>query len=153
LDITNAYNHIRIAKDKEWKTAFRTKFGHFEYLVMPFGLTNAPASFQQFINEVLQEHLHQFMIAYLDDILIFSKTKEDHVKHVSSVLRKLQKANIKLKLKKCEFHVQETKFLGHWISTEGIHMDQNKVKAIVEWPQPENIKHVQQFIGLINYYR
>jgi ribosome-interacting GTPase 1 len=74
------------------------------------------------------------VITYLDNILIFLKIKEDHIKHVSSVLRKLQEANIKLKLKKCEFHVQETEFLGHWISMEGIHMDQNKVKAIVEWP-------------------
>jgi hypothetical protein len=153
LDITDAYNHIRIADGEEWKTAFRTKFGHFEYLVMPFGLTNAPASFQRFINEVLQEYLHSFVIAYLDDILIFSKEKEEHVQHVSKVLKKLQEANIKLKLKKCEFHVQETEFLGHWISAEGIHMDQNKVNAILEWPQPENVKQVQQFIGLVNYYR
>jgi hypothetical protein len=153
LDITNAYNHIWIADGEEWKTAFRTKFGHFEYLVMPFGLTNAPASFQRYINEVLQEYLHSFVIAYLDDILIFSGEKEEHMQHISKVLKKLQEADIKLKLKKCEFHVQETEFLGHWISTEGIHMDQNKVKAIVEWPQPENVKHVQQFIGLVNYYR
>jgi ribosome-interacting GTPase 1 len=101
---------------------------------MPFGLTNAPASFQRFINEVLQEYLHSFVITYLDDILIFSKEKEEHVQHVSKVLEKLQGANIKLKLKKCELYVQETEFLGHWISTEGIHMDQNKVNAILEWP-------------------
>ncbi|KAJ8174656.1 hypothetical protein LV157_008777 [Aspergillus fumigatus] len=153
LDITDAYNHIRIAEGEEWKTAFRTKYGHFEYLVMPFGLTNAPASFQRFINEVLQEYLDLFVIAYLDDILIFSKEKEEHVEHVNKVLEKLQKASIKLKLKKCEFHVQETEFLGHWISTEGIHMDQNKVQAIRDWPQPKNVKEVQQFIGLVNYYR
>jgi ribosome-interacting GTPase 1 len=78
----------------------------------------------------------------LDDILIFSGEKEEHVQHVSKVLKKLQEVDIKLKLKKCEFHVQETEFLGHWISTEGIHMDQNKVKVIVEWPQLENVKHV-----------
>jgi hypothetical protein len=83
LDITDAYNHIRIAEGDEWKTAFRTKFGHFEYLVMLFGLTNAPASFQRFINEVLQEYLHSFVIVYLDDILIFLKEEEEHVEHVS----------------------------------------------------------------------
>jgi ribosome-interacting GTPase 1 len=82
------------------------------------------------------------MIVYLDDILIFSKKEEEHVEHVSWVLKKLQEANIKLKLKKYEFHVQGTEFLGHWISIEGIHMDINKVKAIVEWPQLENVKHV-----------
>jgi hypothetical protein len=89
LDITDAYNHIRIAEGKEWKTTFRTKFRHFEYLVMPFGLTNAPVLFQRFINEVLQEYLHSFIITYLDDILIFSKEKEEHVQHISKVLKKL----------------------------------------------------------------
>jgi hypothetical protein len=153
LDITDAYNHIWITEGEEWKTAFRTKFGHFEYLVMLFGLTNAPASFQRFINEVLQEYLHLYVIAYLDDILIFSKNKEEHGVHINNVLGKLQEANIKLKLKKCEFHVQETKFLGHWISTGGIHVEVNKVKSIIKWPQPKNIKETQQFIGLVNYYR
>jgi hypothetical protein len=83
LDITDAYNHIQIAKGEEWKTAFRTKYGHYKYLVMPFGLTNAPASFQRFINEVLHECLELFVIAYLDDILIFSREKEEHVEHIS----------------------------------------------------------------------
>jgi hypothetical protein len=105
LDITDAYNHIRIAKGEEWKTAFRIKFSHFEYLVMPFGLTNAPASFQRFINEALQEYLHLFIIAYLDDILIFSKEREEHVEYINKVLEKLQEAKLKLKLKKCKFHV------------------------------------------------
>ncbi|KAJ8228025.1 hypothetical protein LV160_008960 [Aspergillus fumigatus] len=153
LDITDAYNHIRIAEGEEWKTAFRTKFGHFEYLVMPFGLTNAPASFERFIEEVLHKVLHRFVVVYLDDILIFSENRDEHVEHVKEVLRELQEASIRLKLKKCEFHVQETEFLGHWISTEGIHMDQNKVTTMREWPQPRNVKEVQQFIGLVNYYQ
>jgi hypothetical protein len=101
---------------------------------MPFGLTNAPALFQRFINKVLQEYLHSFVITYLDNILIFSKEKEEYVQYISKVLEKLQGASIKLKLKKCEFHVQETEFLGHWISMEGVHIDQNKVNAILEWP-------------------
>ncbi|KAF7137056.1 hypothetical protein CNMCM5793_006907 [Aspergillus hiratsukae] len=153
LDITDAYNHIRIAEGEEWKTAFRTKYGHFEYLVMPFGLTNAPASFQRFIDEVLRKYLHLFVIAYLDDILVFSKDKNEHIEHVNKVLKELQENNIRLKLLKCEFHVQETEFLGHWISTSGIHVEQNKVRAIRDWPQPKNVKGLQQFIGLINYYR
>jgi transposase InsO family protein len=153
LDITDAYNHIRIADGEEWKTAFRTKYGHFEYLVMPFGLTNAPPSFQRFIDEVLRKYLHLFVIAYLDDILVFSEDKNEHVEHVNKVLKELQENNIRLKLSKCEFHVQETEFLGHWISTSGIHVEQNKVRAIRDWPQPRNLKELQQFIGLINYYR
>jgi len=153
LDVTDAYNRLRIAKGEEWKTAFRTKYGHYEYLVMPFGLTNAPASFQRFINEVFGEHLDIFVIAYLDDILIFSNTLEEHVQHVQMTLQKLENAKLRLKLKKCEFHVQETEFLGHWITTEGIQMDRNKVQAILDWPALKSIKEVQQFTGLVNYYR
>lgn len=153
LDIRDAYHQIRIAEGEEWKTAFRTKYGHYEYTVMPFGLTNAPASFQRYINEVLGELLDTFVIAYLDDILIFSENKTQHEDHVKRVLRKLQQAQLRAKLSKCEFHVQETDFLGHWISTEGIQTDKNKVQAIRDWPTPTNVKELQQFTGLINYYR
>ena len=99
------YNHIRITKGEEWKTAFRIKFSHYEYLVMLFRLTNAPASFKRFIKEVLHKYLHLFVIVYLDDILIFSITLEEHVEYISKVLQELQGAKIKLKLKKYEFHV------------------------------------------------
>ena len=105
LDLKGAYNLIRIKKGDEWKTAFRTKFGLFEYLVMPFGLTNAPATFQRMINNVLREHLDIFVIAYLDDILIFSETLEEHKKHVHWVLKTLQDANLLVNLEKCAFHV------------------------------------------------
>ncbi|GMF82085.1 unnamed protein product [Aspergillus oryzae] len=120
---------------------------------MSFGLTNIPASFQRFINEALGEILDVFVIAYLDDILIFLHNLKEHVQHVQAVLEKLQKAEVRLKLKKCEFHVQETEFLGHWISTEGIQAEEGKVKAIREWPEPTNLKELQQFIRLLNYYR
>jgi len=153
LDIADAYNQIRIKEGDEWKTAFRTKYGHFEYLVMPFGLTNAPATFQRFINEILGEHLDVFVVAYLDDILIFSQTKEQHMEHVKTVLEKLHHAKLRLRLKKCEFHVQETDFLGHRITYEGIQTDYNKVQAIQEWPVPTNLRELQQFIGMVNYYR
>ena len=119
---------------------------------MPFGLTNAPASFQRFINEVLGEYLDIFAIAYLDDILIFSNTFEEHVDHVTKILDKFKMAQLRLKLKKCEFHVQETEFLGHWITTEGIQMEKMKIQAILDWPKLQNTKEVQQFIRLINYY-
>lgn len=130
LDITDAYNRLRIKKGEEWKTAFKTKFGHFEYLVMPFRLTNAPATFQRYINDVISPYLHDFTIAYLDDILIFSNNFEEHVRHVGKVLRKLKDAKLQVKLKKCEFHVQETDFLGHRITQEGIQTDKEKVKAV-----------------------
>ena len=153
FDIVDAYNRLRIARGEEWKTTIRTKYGHYEYLVMPFGLTNAPASFQRFIYDVLGVYLDIFVIVYLDDILVFSNTFEEHVQHVKKVLQKLEEAKLRLKLKKCEFHVQETEFLGHWITTEGIQMDKNKVQAILDWPELKNTKEVQQFTGLVNYYR
>ena len=127
LNITDAYYQLRIAKGDEWKTAFQTKYGHYEYTVMPFGLTNALASFQQFINKVLREYLDIFAIAYLDDILIFSDTLEEHVDHVTKILERFEQARLRLKLKKCEFHVQETEFLGHWITTKGIQMEKTKI--------------------------
>lgn len=120
---------------------------------MPFRLTNAPASFKRFIEKVLHKVLHHFVVVYLDDILIFSENRNKHVEHIKEVLQELQKANIRLKLKKCKFHIQETEFLGHWISTKGIHIDQNKVTTIREWPQPKTVKETQQFIGLVNYYQ
>ena len=120
LNITDAYYWLWIVKEEEWKTVFWTKYEHYEHLIMPFRLINAPASFQRFINEVCGEYLDIFVIAYLDDILIFLNTLEEHIQHVRAVLKKFENTQLQLKLKKCEFHVQETKFLGHWITTEDI---------------------------------
>ena len=120
---------------------------------MPFGLTNAPASFQRFIFSVLEDYLDVFVVAYLDDILVFSKTIEEHRIHNRKVLQKLREAKVTLKLKKCEFHVQETGFLGYVISSDKFSMEEEKVRSVLEWPQPKNLKEVQQFLGLCNYYR
>ena len=109
LDLRVAYNLVRIAEGEEWKTSFRTRFGHFEYTVMPFGLTNAPASFQHFINDKLREFLDKFCTTYLYDIPIYSDTLEEHRKHVKKVLQKLKEAKMFLRPEKCEFHTQRTK--------------------------------------------
>jgi hypothetical protein len=130
LDLRGAYNLVRIAEGEEWKTAFRTRYGHFEYNVMPFGLTNAPASFQHFINDTLRDFLDVFCTAYLDDILIYSDSLAEHQIHVRQVLKKLQQAGLYLKPEKCEFHVQEVKYLGLIITTKGIQMDPAKVAAV-----------------------
>lgn len=153
LDLKGAYNLIRVKKGDEWKTAFRTKFGLFEYLVMPFGLTNAPATFQRMINNVLREHLDIFVVVYLDDILIFSKTLEEHKEHVHKVLKKLQDAKLLVEPEKSKFHVQEVDFLGHTIRPNEISMEKSKVEAVKDWPQPKNVKDVQSFLGFANYYR
>jgi hypothetical protein len=120
---------------------------------MPFGLTNAPATFQRMINEVLKEYIDNFVIVYLDDILIYSNTLEEHEQHVHQVLETLQAANLLVEPEKCQFHVQEVNFLGHIISPGQIKMDPAKVAAIKEWKVPESVKEVQSFLSLANYYR
>ncbi|KAM5353667.1 hypothetical protein ACJ41O_000317 [Fusarium nematophilum] len=153
LDLKGAYNLIRIKEGHEWKTAFRTKYGLFEYLVMPFGLTNAPAAFQRMINNVLREHLDIFVVCYLDDILIFSDTEEEHTEHVHKVLQTLQDANLLVEPEKSKFHASEVEFLGHIISHNEIRMDPKKLSAVRDWKEPNNVKEVQAFLGFANYYR
>jgi hypothetical protein len=139
--------------DSEDLTTFITSFGAFKYLVLPFGLTNGPASFQHYINDVLFEYLHDFCQAYLDDILIYSKTLKEHKQHVRAVLQKLRDAGLQVNIHKCEFHVQETVFLGLLVSTEGLRMDPGKVQVIQDWATPRNLTGVQSFIGFCNFYR
>jgi len=153
LDLKSAYNLVRIKEGDEYKTAFRTRYGHFEYLVMPFGLKNAPATFQHFINDVLSDYLDDFVISYIDDILIYSNSLEEHHEHVRKVLRKLLDNKLYVNLEKCEFDVTKTTFLGFVLSQDGLEMDKEKVKVILDWPIPTTVKEVQSFIGLSNYYR
>ena len=153
LDIILAFNEVRIKEGHEHKTAFITRYGLYEYLVMPFGLCNAPGTFQRFINHTLREYLDQFCTAYLDDILVYSNSEEEHVMHVRKVLERLRKVGLFLDIKKCEFHKQEVKYLGLIVTTNGIRMDPSKVEAILEWRVPRNLKDVQQFLGFANFYR
>jgi hypothetical protein len=147
------YHRIRIKAGHEWKTAFRTRFGLYEYLVMPFGLTNAPATFQAYINNVLRKYLDVFVVVYLDDILVYSKTYDEHVRDVRKVLQALADAKMKIKPEKTEFHKTEVKFLGYIVSREGLKMDQKKVEAVTSWPKPNTVKEVQSFLGFANFYR
>src|SRR6266550_2361128 len=158
LDLRHGYNLIRIADGDEWKTTFRTKYGLFEYLVMPFGLCNAPASFQAMINEVIRELLDEGVIVYIDDILIYSVTEEEHITLVQRVLGKLKKAHLCVALDKCRFHVSEVDYLGYVISDKGISMSQEKVRAVKAWNPPDPkattaVKWAQEFLGFANFYR
>ena len=144
---------VQMREGEEWKTAFRTRYGHYKYTVMPFGLTNAPATFQVLINTTFCEYLDIFVTAYLDNILIYTKsTLKEHIQEVKKVFKALQKADIRLLPDKCKFHVKTVKFLGSIITTNGIQMDNEKVKAIREWPEPRNLKEVQDFLGFANFY-
>ncbi len=132
-------------------TAFRTRYGHYEYLVMPFGLTNAPATFQHLMNGILRLFLDDFVIVYLDDILIFSKTVEEHEQHLEKVLQALQDNQLDAKASKCEFFRTEVDFLGHIISADGMKMEPGKIQAIVDWPQPTNVTEVRSFLGFCQF--
>lgn len=153
LDIRSAYNLVRISPGDEWKTAFRTRYGLYESLVMPFGLTNAPATFQKFINDVLRPFLDSFCTAYLDDILIYSETIQEHKLHVRKVLEALSMAGLHLKPEKCEFHCTSVRYLGMIISNNGIRMDPSKVSTILDWETPRNVHDVRAFLGFSNFYR
>jgi len=154
LDVRDAFNRLRVAEGDEAKTAFRTRYGHYEYLVMPFGLCNAPATFQAYINDALRDYLDEFCIAYMDDILVYTNgSHEEHVEHVRKVLQRLQEHELYVKLEKCEFSVQRTNFLGFIISPEGVEMDPARIATIIDWPVPKSVHDIQVFLGFANFYR
>ncbi|KAI2662144.1 Transposon Tf2-9 polyprotein [Labeo rohita] len=153
LDLRNAYHLVRIRRGDEWKTAFNTPRGHFEYLVMPFGLSNSPGVFQALVNDVLRDMVDQFIYVYLDDILIFSSSLQEHVQHVRRVLQRLLENGLFVKAEKCDFHAQSVPFLGYIVSAEGMRMDPEKIKAVVDWPSPDSRKALQRFLGFANFYR
>lgn len=153
LDVIGAFNRLRLKEGEEWKSAFLTRYGLYEYLVMPFGLHGAPAKFQGYINKTLQDYLDIFCSAYMDDILIYSDTLKEHKEHVRLVLDRLDEAGLQIDITKCEFHKEEVKYLGLIVGRYGVRMDPAKVSAIQSWPRPQNKKDVQSFIGFANFYR
>lgn len=153
LDLRNAYNLIRIREGDEWKTAFSTTSGHYEYLVMPFGLSNSPSVFQSFMNDVFRDMLDKWVIIYIDDILIYSSSMEEHIQQVRLVLERLIQHQLYAKAEKCEFHQTRTSFLGYIIGQEGVAMDERKVKGVLDWPLPQTLKELQRFLGFANFYR
>jgi len=155
LDIKDAYHNIRIREGDEWKTTFLTKLGTYEYLVMPFGLCNAQVAFQRWINEVLMEHIIMCCIVYRDDVLIYSNTLQqlEHRKDVSNILEAIRKSWMKIKPSKCEFHQNETEYLGFIIGQEGVKTDSVKTQAIWDWTTPKKIKEIRCVLGFCNFYR
>jgi hypothetical protein len=153
LDLKDAYHRIRVKKGDEWKTAFRTRYGHFEYLVMPFGLANAPATFQAYINQALVGLVDVTCVVYLDDILVFSEDVNEHDSAVKEVLERLRTHKLYANLKKCQFDIEQVEFLGYIINSQGISMDPVRVEAVASWPIPKSIRDIQVFLGFANFYR
>jgi len=140
-------------KGDEWKTAFRTRYGLFEFQVMPFGLTNTPSTFQDMMNHVLSDLLDVGVLAYMDDILVYAKTEKEHDRLVKEVLQRLQKNGLAVSPEKCVWKAQEVEFLGYVIGRNGIKMAGEKVQAVLEWKTLESLMGVQSFLGFANFYR
>ncbi|KAL5570640.1 hypothetical protein UlMin_027215 [Ulmus minor] len=153
IDLRSGYHELKIRESDVPKTAFRTRYGHYEFLVMPFGLTNAPAAFMDLMNRVFKEFLDKFVVIFIDDILIYSKTREDHEAHLELVLQRLKEHRLYAKFKKCEFWIEQVTFLGHVISKDGVSVDPSKVEAVSNWPRPTTVTEIRSFLGMAGYYR
>eukprot|EP00253_Pinus_taeda_P015903 PITA_15903 len=153
IDLRSGYHQIRIKDEDIAKTAFRTRYGHYEFVVLPFGLTNAPATFMCLMNGIFHPYLDQFVLIFIDDILIYSRNIEEHCEHLRIVLQTLRKHQLYAKFSKCDFFKEEIQYLGHVISKEGIAVDPEKIKAIMDWSIPKDVTDVRSFMGLAGYYR
>ena len=153
LDLQSGYHQIRITEEDVPKTAFKTPLGLFQFKVLPFGLTNAPATFQRAMNDIFRPFIGKFVLVYLDDILIFSKSAEEHAQHLTQVLELLRKHRLYAKLSKCDFFKPEVNYLGHLVTAQGIRPDPKKVQAVSDWPCPTSQSALRSFLGLTNYFR
>jgi hypothetical protein len=154
IDIRHAFNRIRMhSKKNENLIIFKTKYDTYKYLIMSFELINVSSTFQNFMNDTLMKYLNEFVITYLDDILMYSNSKKDHVQHVRKILQRLREANIQINVNKCEFHKIETKFLEMIVDRDDVRMNSETIKAIVEWKTSRHLKKVQAFLSFTNFYR
>jgi len=152
IDLCHAYHLVCISNGNEWKTAFRTHYGSFEWSIMPFSLTNAPTAFQQFMNNIFSDLLDVYVVIYLDDILIYSNNMSKHHQHVKEVLKCLHKTGLYAKAEKCEFHSESVEYPGYILSPSSLTMSDNKIKIIQDWPEPKKVKDIQSFLGFTNFY-
>ena len=153
INLRTGYHQLRVRETDIPKTAFRTRYGHFEFTVMPFGLTNAPAAFMSLMNRVFQPYLNQFVVVFVDDILIYSQSKVEHEDHLRIVQHLLRDHQLYAKFSKCEFWLAEVGFLGHVVSGSGVSVDPGKVEAVMSWERPKSIFEIRSFLGLERYYR
>nr|GFC12519.1 putative reverse transcriptase domain-containing protein [Tanacetum cinerariifolium] len=153
INLRSGYHQLRVKEQDIPKTAFRTRYGHYEFLVMPFGLTNAPVVFMDLMNCIFHEYLNKFVIVFIDDIFVYSKTKKEHKENLCIMLGTLRQKKLYVKFLKCEFWLGQVAFLGHIVSADGITMDPAKVEAITKWPRPKIVTEIRSFLGLAGYYR
>ncbi|GJX60784.1 putative reverse transcriptase domain-containing protein [Tanacetum coccineum] len=153
IDLRSGYHQLRVREQDIPKTAFQTRYGHYEFQVMPFGLTNAPAVFMDLINRVCKPYLDKFVIVFIDDILIYSKDEREHEEHLKAILELLKKEKLYAKFSKCEFWIPKVQFLGHVIDSRGIHVDPTKIESIKDWVSLKTPMEIRQFLGLAGYYR
>nr|GEZ81895.1 reverse transcriptase [Tanacetum cinerariifolium] len=153
IDLRSGYHQLRVKEQDIPKIALRTHYDHYEYLVMPFGLTNALAVFMNLMNRIFHEYLDKIVIVFIDDILVYSKTKEEHEEHLCIVMGTLRQNKLYVKFSKCEFWLGQVAFLSHIVSTDGITMDPAKVEAIIKWPRPKTVTEIRSVLGLAGYYR
>nr|GFC54988.1 putative reverse transcriptase domain-containing protein [Tanacetum cinerariifolium] len=153
IDLRSGYHQLRVREEDIPKTAFRTRYSHYEFQVIPFGLTNAPTVFMDLMNRVYKPYLDRFVIMFIDDILIYSKNRKEHEGHLKLILKLLKEEELYAKFSKCEFWLSKVQFLGHVIDSEGIHVDPAKIEAIKDWVSPKTPIEIRQFLGLAGYYR
>ncbi|GKA33324.1 putative reverse transcriptase domain-containing protein [Tanacetum coccineum] len=153
IDLRSGYHQLRVREQDIPKTAFRTRYGHYEFQVMPFGLTNAPAVFMDLMNRVCKPYLDKFVIVFIDDILIYSKNEKEHEEHLKAILGLLKEEKLYAKFSKCDFWIPKVQFLGHVIDSRGIHVDPAKIESIKDWASPKTPTEIRQFLGLAGYYR
>ncbi|KAL0549338.1 hypothetical protein IC582_013819 [Cucumis melo] len=153
IDLRSGYHQLRIRDSDIPKTAFHSRYGHYEFIVMSFGLTNAPAVFMDLMNRVFKDFLDSFVIVFIDDILIYSKTEAEHEEHLRQVLETLRANRLYAKFSKCEFWLKKVSFLGHVVSSEGVSVDPAKIEAVSNWPRLSAVSEIHSFLGLAGYYR
>jgi hypothetical protein len=153
IDLSSGYHELKIQTEDVPKTAFTTRYGLYEFLVMSFGLTNAPTYFMNLMNKIFMEYLDQFVVVFINDILVYSKNEEAHEDHVRLVLQKLRDSRLYAKFSKCDFWLKEVAFLGHIITDGGIKVDLGKISWILNWKQPTYVSKIRSFLGLAGYYR
>jgi hypothetical protein len=153
IDLRLGYHQIKIRQEDIPKMAFSTRYGLYEFTVMSFGLTNAPAYFMYLMNSIFMEELDVFVVIFIDDILIYSKNRDEHARHIHIVLQKLWEHRLYAKFSKCEFWLEKVSFLGHILSKDGVAVDPSKVQDVLEWKQPRNVTGIWSFLGLTGYYR